>query len=528
MRAITDILYFNLRICFIVLLFFFPKLSLGTEKYPAACKVTTTLNVRSGPGTSYSTVGVLYNNNKVVVKSVTQRGSYLWGNIRYNNREAYIAMQYVTYLEPVYVNDSPSTVQATQKKKLNHYLGKLWDIVSVILKIAMILLLIAFWKQLLQMLIFAGLSMGGGYLIFSWLFDNGELGSTIGLIFAILISVRMVIDSLGIRFASILTLIYKLISLPIYLTNKLQHFLSEPWRYFFKTSWVPDSAKEYLRPILHLLRVLLYIAITPLRLFNAIVYNIFVYALAELYSLFFEVLRPCSRDEGADGIGSWLINLPLRILKYPVCHGGLALIEGVVWTVIDIFIPAVTMYHGTDMTAGKAITSNRNRNAHIEMYSGWRHGTFTASSSSWGGIGVYFASSRRVAQRYACDPYRLDDNNPVMIVCRVSLGSIINYSLAPYYVYKNAGKYGNPSVLNSYGQDNGYTTGEWWNEDGGYWEYCMFDWQNLYNHPWRIRPIYLFNFRTGRVQHVAGGKRHWLFDAKIFKSFMRHLDSLSE
>lgn len=115
------------------------------------------------------------------------------------------------------------------------------------------------------------------------------------------------------------------------------------------------------------------------------------------------------------------------------------------------------------------------------------------------------------ARRYAEDSYRLSDNNPVMVVCRVSLGKVLNYSLAPNYVYHSTGQYGNSATINRYCDSHGYTTGEWWNDYAGYWEFCMLDWQNRYNHPWRIRPVYVFNFRTGRIQHIEGGLRHWLF-----------------
>ena len=92
----------------------------------------------------------------------------------------------------------------------------------------------------------------------------------------------------------------------------------------------------------------------------------------------------------------------------------------------------------------------------------------------------------------------------------MSLGFVINYAMAPDYVYREAGEGGKHSVLNNFGIKNHYTTGEWWN-DRGYWEYCLFDWKNRYNSPWRIRPIYVYNFRTRMVQHVEGGMVHWLF-----------------
>ena len=211
--------------------------------------------------------------------------------------------------------------------------------------------------------------------------------------------------------------------------------------------------------------------------------------------------------EGKGDFWKWLLMLPWRVLRYPVFHGTVALLESVVWTVIDVFVPAVTLYHGTDLTAGQSIAGSRNRNEDLN----WKSGTFTASQSSWGGIGVYFASRRRVAMRYACDPYRLSDSNPVIIVCRVSPGRIINYSLAPGHVYYSTGGNGDPKKLNSWSQGHSYTTGEWWNDYGGYWEYCLFDWQNLYNSRWRIRTIYVYNLRTRLFQHIRGGKAHWFF-----------------
>lgn len=57
----------------------------------------------------------------------------------------------------------------------------------------------------------------------------------------------------------------------------------------------------------------------------------------------------------------------------------------------------------------------------------------------------------------------------------------------------------------------GYTTGEWWN--GYSWEYCLFDWQNLYNYPWRIRPVYAFNLSTLFPYRIKGGMKHWEIDA---------------
>jgi len=257
------------------------------------------------------------------------------------------------------------------------------------------------------------------------------------------------------------------------------------------------------------LGLVLQVAITPLRALNAVYYNVVVHGLAGLYDFFLEVLRPSGEAEGAGHAGRWFLMLPSRFVKYILGHGLLTLGECVLWTVIDVFVPAYTMYHGTDLTAAQSITGSRRRNKTLSRELGWNSGTFTASKSSWGGIGVYFASRRAVAFSYARDPYRLSDRDPVVIVCRVSPGRIMSYGLAPWRIYKAAGQYGDPPKLTGYALKNRYTTGEWWNDRGRYWEYCMFDWQNLYNAPWRIRPVYLYNCRTGLIQHIRGGMAHW-------------------
>ena len=208
--------------------------------------------------------------------------------------------------------------------------------------------------------------------------------------------------------------------------------------------------------------------------------------------------------------------LPYRLIKYPIFHGSLVIIESVVWTIIDIFIPTITLYHGTDLNAAMAITGSAKRN--ISLWNNWMAGTFKASNinNAWGGMGVYFASSRQVVISYSQRAISRTGGVPVFMACRVSLGKIINYAVAPRRVANNTGGSGNPVVLNRYAEENGYTTAEWWN--GGYWEYCMFDWQNRYNYPWRIRPLYVLNLHTDRAQHIDGGMRHWLFDPVIFES----------
>lgn len=379
------------------------------------------------------------------------------------------------------------------------------------------MIIYAFRDELFAAAAFIGTFMAVGALIFWFIFDNASLGASIGFWFAIFLGFRIILEKMGAEYANIFEYAYRIISFPFWFLNRLQLILMEPWRYMTK-DYIDYETRDSLRPFLYPIEIVLYILITPLRLINAINYNITVYCITEIYDLILEVFMPGSDDEGGDDVIGWIVWFPIRLIKYPIFHGSLVLIEAAIWTVIDIFIPTITMYHGTDLTAANAIVGNDWNSAY---YKRWTDGTFSASRNGWAGAGVYFASSRRTAMAYAYDGYRLGDNNPVMIVCRVSLGKILNYRLAPSQIHDNTGPYGNHAVINKYAEKNGYTTGEWWNYNHDYWEYCMFDWQNRYNYPWRIRPVYVFNFRTGLAQHIDGGFRHWLFSKAVLKDIFK-------
>lgn len=398
-----------------------------------------------------------------------------------------------------------------------YLLCDIWGTIVIGFWIIVALIAYAFREELIQIAAFIGVFMGIGALLFWWLFDNASLGAEIGFGFAIFIGLRLVLNSLGAEFNSMLLYAYYFFTFPLWLLNRIQLILTGPWRYPLKYIWLGESSRNFYRPLFYVLQILLYIVTTPLRLLNAILYNMVLYCITELYDLFYEVLEPTRFDEGEfQGAWKWMLCLPYRLIKYPIFHGSLVIIESVVWTIVDIFIPTITLYHGTDLNAAKAITGSAKRN--ISLWNNWMAGTFKASNinNAWGGMGVYFASSRQVVISYSQRAISRTGGVPVFMACRVSLGKIINYGLAPQWVASNTGGSGNPVVLNRYADEQGYTTAEWWN--GSYWEYCMFDWQNRYNYPWRIRPLYVLNLHTDRAQHIDGGMRHWLFDPVIFES----------
>ena len=497
--------------------------------YPARCRVTTELNVRSCASKSCQKIGLLHKNEYVTVNSTTGYGSDQWGLIDYGARQGYISMRYVEYSSKVYTG--PQASQVAEKKKKGGFaafMAGVWNVVKWILIIAGVLLVLALWEYIIQLAVYAGMFAGAGAILFAIFGGSGGTGAIVGLVVAALVGVRLLISRLDLDFGDVelggffrgLFMVgYYIISFPIYFLNRLEHFLVSPWRYFFKKNWPMDSTKPAWRVAMEIITVVMYIVTTPLRLANAIIYNIFIHCVTGIYDLLLEVLAPSDDNEGAENVWRWIYMLPWRMLKYVFWHTFLLLLESVIWTVVDIFIPARTFYHGTNLNAGKAITSDPNRNRYLQDTSRWTSGTFMASSDpncSWAGRGVYFAIQRRLALAYSGSNRSGIGGDAVMIACRVSMGRVISYALMPDYVYSQAGGGGKHDEINKFADANGYTMGEWYNY-AGVWEYCLFDWQNRYNHPWRIRPVYVLNLRTGLAQHITGGMQHWLFDKAVLE-----------
>ena len=232
--------------------------------------------------------------------------------------------------------------------------------------------------------------------------------------------------------------------------------------------------------------------LTPIRLVNAIYFNLFAHCTFEMFNYVLEVFVPSSDKEGTDDAIDWALWLPWRIIKYPIWHMSLTVIESLFWTVFDTFVPALTLYHGTDETAALNIVMAPGR-----CWGGNRmSGIWNVGAGNFAGNGIYFAPVRSTATHYS--------------------GSVLDLGLAPYRIYRQCG-YANAFDVTRYGLKNDYTTGEWWRGDREWWEYCMYDWQNRYNESWRIRPLYVLDLADNTIMRIPGGMGHWLFRKMVIK-----------
>ena len=429
---------------------------------PAIYTTTTDLNFRNGPGKSYSKVTTLPRGSEVKVTNFTYNN---WAIVEMSgNTTAYCSANYLQYAGPV-----PAPQAEAPRKAKSH------GLVPTIIGWA--------WTAIL------------------WV---------IGII---------VVRKLMLWCASIISVVaykvYWVACLPFYFMNWLQRYASKPWRLFFKFNSGNDSRNQELRQIFEWVKIPLYIALTLLRFVNAVYYNLVVHCSFESLNYALEVLYPSHyREGGDDNWINWLIWLPWRIIKYPMWHGSLTFIESGIWTVVDTFIPALTLFHGTDTTASESITQSRGRVGN----NSWRTEVWNVGGGNFAGNGIYFAPARSTALHYSAGS---------LIVCRVSLGRVIDLGLAPYNIFRQCG-HADALGATRWGLNNGYTTGEWWRADCHWWEYCMYDWKNRYNHSWRIRPLYVLSIDDEMLQRIPGGMHHWLFRKMVINDIIDSFNTLVE
>lgn len=461
------------------------------------------VNVRSGPGTQYSVIGSY---QKGATVTVMDNANEDWAKINYGETVGYMSRRYIDFKEPLPDEQSGMENSGSQWSEAGSFWDWLFKFVKPILWICGIIFLIGSMadSEKAGFFLLPLLACGIGAIIGGAFFDNGRAGADIGMMLTILLFIKMVSNALDISgLGSFTYIMWYIISLPFYIFDRLQFFLSKPWRVFLKNDWISDRMKPAVRTALNVLKVPFYIALFPLRFLNAVYYNLLIHNLYELSNYLLEVVMPSDEQEGRKNILIWIVKIPYRIAKYVLYHGFITFLESIIWTVIDTFVPALTLYHGTQKEATDSMLCDPKRNSMREEESGWLSGIWNVGSGNYAGDGIYFGIYRRTLLNY---------QNGSAIVARVTPGKTIDVSLMPYGVNMHAG-YPNAKAVSNWGLDNGYVTGEWWrgDRDTKWWEFCLYDRQNRYNDSWRIRPIYAINSNSGIMQRIPGGMTHWLF-----------------
>lgn len=441
------LLYFII-ICFLTL-----PLAAAEGRFPAYYETTSALNVRVSDNAYSTKMTTLAPNTLIKVDYMTSNN---WAAIQLGQNRGYVSARYIRYVRDVETASPPST---SDRKETSDG-GSLWSWLWVLVSTAFCFYIIR--KIAVWVLGFASMFMYRAY----WV-----------------------------------------LCIPFYILNWLQRHLSKPWRILYKSNSGSDYRNAELREKFEWAKIPIYILLTPLRFVNAVYFNLFIHCSFEMFNYVVEVFFPSNEKEGEDNFILLFVLVPWRIFRYVIWHGGLTVLESAIWTVVDTFVPALTLFHGTSEDASISIT-----HAGRSGYSCSMTGIWNVGSGNYAGNGIYFAPTRSTALHYA---------SGALIVCRVSLGKVLDLGLAPRYIYNQCG-YPNALGATEWGLRKGYVTGEWWRKDTGWWEYCMYDWQNRYNYSWRIRPLYVLNLNNRYMQRIPGGMCHWLFRRMVIRDIITY------
>ncbi len=278
---------------------------------------------------------------------------------------------------------------------------------------------------------------------------------------------------------------------PFLILNWLQWTLYNPLRDLWTD---PGSNKAAL--VFGLLRysfiaplwwLLIHIITTPLRLVNALYFNIVLYWAVIFCDSITEWLHPRLKYGQYRGIKAWFLYFPLRLFNV-FKRNGAALLEGILMTGVDIVFPTYTMYHGTSF---KGIATN------IAQEGRWLVG-----GGDYAGSGIYFGFYRKTAEHYA------QGRDRALICARVTTFPCRNSATLPRKLRK---KIGNDGAGISNGLPFPYRSIEHWRDHSyaQWFEYCLVQpgLAGKYVRTWRARPICVL--KNDMPKRIWGGLSLW-------------------
>lgn len=273
--------------------------------------------------------------------------------------------------------------------------------------------------------------------------------------------------------------------------NRLQYILQRPYRRLLKRpTRVLRPLYLALLPVRYVVDAILYTCAIPIRLLNAVYYDLCILSLAAARDALGLLLLPrrgaARRLRGSAYRTYWCDTFPERLIGSASLVLW-ALLDGIAMVIVDVVFPTLTMYHGTSFSSAVSIT---------------QPGSWVVGSGNYAGTGIYFAMRRSVAEHYS--------SGGVVICARVTLGQNYPLSCAPRRVCAAVGRDGNR--ITAWGRSRFIASVEHWRTDhGGWWEHCILRTRHdSQEDTWRIRPLYVAKVGSRVPERIWGGKHIWL------------------
>lgn len=289
------------------------------------------------------------------------------------------------------------------------------------------------------------------------------------------------------------------------LLDSFMWFLYNPLRPFMK-----DRERASNRVFFYLLTVLLlkpvwqvsvWIFTTPLRIITALYFDVLVYLFVMLSDSLGELFNPklgaMRFSKGFSYLWRWIVFFPKRLV-WLVLKNGLAVIDSALMLFVSIAWPTFTMYHGTSKENVVDIS---------------RMGRWLVGPGNYGGSGIYFGRSPKVALSYSKGERHQEGR---VIIARVTFTMLRNCATLREEERKNVARPGEGGKKLAQSIRFPYFATEFWRSDYKWWEYCILQGGKDGEHikSWRIRPIGYVRIEgerilNGQLERLWGGKSHY-------------------
>jgi len=238
--------------------------------------------------------------------------------------------------------------------------------------------------------------------------------------------------------------------------------------------------------------ILVHLLLTPLRVINALYFDVLVYASVMLSDSISELLLPQRKGmryykTRSAYLVAYVLGFPWRLLRFLISNV-LTLVDIVFMFSMGVVLPTLTMYHGTDFNYAVADIAQKGR---------WKVG-----GGDYAGLGVYFGIEKRTAENYA-----RGNSQKGIIVTRTTLNFIRNGASLDQ---QNRRKIGSDGVGLSHSLSFIWATIEHWRNDGNWWEYCLVHkgYAGDFIKTWRLRPV-AFIGDDGKLKRLWGGQANY-------------------
>jgi len=283
---------------------------------------------------------------------------------------------------------------------------------------------------------------------------------------------------------------------PFLFTNKLQWLLAHPFRRFMRnprSKW-PRRWFLILMPFTFLYRTIMYIISSPLRLLNAVYFDIILFLPVTIRNGLMDLFMPGYRARSRwRHISRWSLLFPWRLLRL-VWKFASSVLQSAAMTVFDLVWHTLTLFHGTNTQVAGNI-------AHT--------GIWSAGSGDHAGTGVYFGLEERVARHYSKSAAQSRGGEPCVIVARVTLTPCRPAATLPERLRRAIGRDGDSISKN---MNPLWVSLEHWRVDMKWYEFCVTQKRKRrFTRLWRVRPICLLS-KTERPERVRWGLVFWPSD----------------